>query len=154
GRLDEAEYGASGRGLAGPGLADQPERLAAAEPEGDVVDGAYVVGRAAEEPLADREVHLEAADIEERIGRHVEERVGRRDVASILGGVRGWGLGRGWGRRVGLRSTSSATSGSPMGGRAGASGGAISGPGAACSAAARPCQRSAGASARPARLAS
>jgi hypothetical protein len=39
-RLDEAEDGATGRGLAGAGLTDEAEGLAAADLEGDAIDGA------------------------------------------------------------------------------------------------------------------
>ena len=52
GRLDEPEQRSAERGLAAPRLADEPEHLALAKLERDVVHGLHVPRLAADEPLA------------------------------------------------------------------------------------------------------
>ena len=59
GRLDQPEQRPPERRLAAARLADQAERLAAADLEVDAVDGLHVADRAPQEPLLDREVLLE-----------------------------------------------------------------------------------------------
>ena len=65
-RLVELEDGASGRGLAAAGLADEAERLALLDEEVDAVDRAHGADLALEDdPLRQREVHLERGDLEQ-----------------------------------------------------------------------------------------
>src|SRR5256885_1693814 len=67
-RLLETDDRAPERRLAAPGLADEAGRLAGGELEVDTVDGAQHLGAAAAQPVrgpaAEREVHLEASNLE------------------------------------------------------------------------------------------
>ena len=66
-RLVEAQDRASDRRLAASRLADEPERLTAADLKRDVVDCANVADVAVEhEPALDCEVHLEPLELDER----------------------------------------------------------------------------------------
>ena len=66
-RLVQAQDRPAERGLAAAGLADEPERLATLDGEGDVVDGLDVADMAVEEePALDREPDLEVLDVDER----------------------------------------------------------------------------------------
>ena len=68
--LVEAQDRPAERGLAAAGLAHEPERLAALDGEGDVVDGLDVADVAVEqEPALDREPHLQVLDVDERAAR-------------------------------------------------------------------------------------
>ena len=68
GRLVQAQEGAADRRLAAPGLADEPERLAALDPERDAVDGLHVADVAVHHDSApDREPDAEVVDLDERI---------------------------------------------------------------------------------------
>ncbi len=88
GRLQQLEDAVPGRRLAGAGLADEPERLARVDLEGDVVDRLDVVdGLVPEQALLDREVLLQPLDLEQRLaldGRlllgHLRCRRGRHDT--------------------------------------------------------------------------
>jgi hypothetical protein len=57
GRLVDAQDAAAGGRLAAAGLAHQPERLASANREADTIDGSHMARRAAQDALADGEVH-------------------------------------------------------------------------------------------------
>ena len=65
-----------------PGLADEAERLALRDRQVDPVDGAQHLGRQPAQPpggaAAQREVHLEAADVEQRLGRRAIAAVSHR----------------------------------------------------------------------------
>ena len=65
GRLAQADQRAAGRALAAAGLADQPERLAPADLEGDAVDGLDRPDLGLEDARPDREVDLEVLDLDE-----------------------------------------------------------------------------------------
>ena len=76
GRRQQPHQHADQRRLAAPGLADDPERLAGVEVEGDVVDGVDVRGRAIDDhPGLDREQHPQVVDLEQPA---VRTRAGRR----------------------------------------------------------------------------
>src|SRR5215218_7076315 len=67
GRLVEAQNRAADRRLAAARLADQAERLAAADLERDAVDGLDVAHVTVEDdPALDREVELEALELDQR----------------------------------------------------------------------------------------
>ena len=66
-RLDQAQERAAKGRLAAAGLADEAERLAAANLEVDSVDRLEVAGRTLEDALLDREVLLQASDTEEDV---------------------------------------------------------------------------------------
>jgi hypothetical protein len=68
GRLDEAQDRPAERRLAAARLADEPERRPAPDVEVDAVDGPHVADRALQDDArADREVHLEPADLEQDV---------------------------------------------------------------------------------------
>jgi hypothetical protein len=69
GRLVDAEQEARHRRLAAAGFADEPERLALPDREGDVLDGAHRIGGLALEQAAPRREQLgQSAHIEQDIG--------------------------------------------------------------------------------------
>src|SRR5262249_31646675 len=72
-RLEQADDRAAERGLAAPRLADEAEGLSLANGERDVVDRMDPRNLAAEQTLPDREILLEALDLDERrvaVGAH------------------------------------------------------------------------------------
>jgi hypothetical protein len=80
GRLFEPQDAASGRRLAAAALADQPQGLAALHREIDAVDGLHLTDFAVDDdPLGDREMHLQSPDFEERLGvgghRHLSSQI-------------------------------------------------------------------------------
>src|SRR6185312_5769968 len=84
GRLQVEDRPAGGR-LAAAGLADQPERLAREQGQVDPVDRLDVADRTADQALAlDREVFLQAADLEHRLGADAP-------LARVAGGQVGGG---------------------------------------------------------------
>src|SRR5207237_1337295 len=66
GRRQEAHDRAAEGRLSTARLADEPERLALADGEGDVIDGVHAPDLAAQHALLDREVLLQAARLDER----------------------------------------------------------------------------------------
>ena len=68
GRVVEAQQRAPDRGLAAPGLSDEPEGLAALDVDRDAVDRLHVADVAVEhDPAADREPDLQVLDVDEGI---------------------------------------------------------------------------------------
>ena len=68
GRLFEAKDAAPHRCLAAPALADEPQRLAAADRQIDAVHGFHVADLAAHEhAFGDREMHLQPAHLKQRL---------------------------------------------------------------------------------------
>src|ERR1700738_1355503 len=65
GRLDQAQDGAAGRGLAAAALAHQPQGLADPDGEADAVDRIDLADRSAQHALAHREVLLEVLDLQD-----------------------------------------------------------------------------------------
>src|SRR5258708_24761899 len=65
-RLDETQNGATGRGLAASGFADEGERLRCPDVEGNTVDRAYVTGHSTEHAAFDGEVPRQIANGEQR----------------------------------------------------------------------------------------
>src|SRR5216683_7469451 len=65
GRLDQAQDGSAGRGLAAAALAHQPQGLADPDGEADAVDRIDLADRAAQHALAHREVLLEILDLQD-----------------------------------------------------------------------------------------
>ena len=65
GRVAQADHGPPGRALAAPRLADQAERLALLDFETDVVHGANAAGFGLEDARQDREMHLQALDLDQ-----------------------------------------------------------------------------------------
>jgi hypothetical protein len=63
-RLDQAQHGAAGRGLAAARLTHQPQGLALADGEAHTIDGIDLADRAAQQALLHREVLLEVRDLE------------------------------------------------------------------------------------------
>ena len=69
GGLVELEDGAAGGGLAAAGLADEAQGLARLDVDVDAVDGLDVGDLALKDQAGgDREVHLEALDVDEQVG--------------------------------------------------------------------------------------
>ena len=67
GGFEQAHHDAGQRGLAAPGLPHQAERLAGVDLEVDTVDRVHVTDVALEQDaLGDREVLLEARDLDQR----------------------------------------------------------------------------------------
>src|SRR5207344_367674 len=72
GRVEQAHDAARERRLAAAGLADDAQRLALAESEGDAVDRLHLRDRLLEDdPAGDREVLLDAVDDEELVAAHI-----------------------------------------------------------------------------------
>ena len=69
GRVEQAEHEPGGRGLAATRLAHDAERLAAADGQGDVLDGMHGPEPLREHALLDGEVLREVLDLDDRIGR-------------------------------------------------------------------------------------
>ena len=68
GRPFEPQDAPAGRRLAAAALADQPQGLAAPDSEIDAVDGFHLADLAVDnDPLGDREMHLQPPDLEERM---------------------------------------------------------------------------------------
>src|SRR6185369_11682003 len=67
GRLEQPHDAAAERRLAAAGLADQAERLALGDAQRDVVHGMHAGDLAREHALPDREVLLQALDLDERV---------------------------------------------------------------------------------------
>ena len=91
GRLVELQDRAAGRGLAAAGLADQAERLALLDLEGDAVDGLDRADLALEDDaLGEREVHDQVVDFQEGVAasRSALVEIGDRPwlYASLRGG--------------------------------------------------------------------
>src|SRR5215475_3255996 len=76
-RRQHAQHRQPRGGLARAALANEAERLATADGEGDTVDGFYGRDLALEDdPLGDREMHLQILDAEDRFaGGALRERV-------------------------------------------------------------------------------
>src|SRR5690606_34515784 len=75
----------AGGGLPATGLADEAQALPRGDLEADPVDGVDELGRPAEQPPRDREVLLEVADLEQRLG--ADGRDGHRSRASSRSGT-------------------------------------------------------------------
>src|SRR2546423_9150410 len=89
-RLVELEDRAAGRGLAASGLADETERLALLDEEIDPIDRADGADLALEDdPLREREVHLERLDVEEILAAVEGRRAADTDHVRIAGFRRG-----------------------------------------------------------------
>ena len=70
GRVEQPHDAAGERGLAAAGLADDAERLALLDAEGDAVDRLHGADRLLEDdPARDREVLLDVLDDEELVAR-------------------------------------------------------------------------------------
>ncbi len=84
GRLDQAQHAAPGGRLAAPALADEPQRLALVDVEGDAVDRVDVAGRALQHTALDGEVLLEVADLEQAHATALlEVREGGADLVAL-----------------------------------------------------------------------
>ena len=84
-RLDEAEDAAPHGRFPGTGLADEAERLAPRDREGDAVDGLHVPDRPREKSALDGKILLEVSDDEERLPRplrHLRGFLGRGFIGS------------------------------------------------------------------------
>src|SRR5215472_15018142 len=69
GRLFEPQYAAAGCRLAAAALADQSQGLAATDREVDAVNRLHLADFAVnDDPLGDREMHLQSPNLEERLG--------------------------------------------------------------------------------------
>ena len=85
-RLVELQDRAAGRRLAAPRLPDEPERLALLDEEIDAVDRAHCPDLALEDdPLRQREVHLQCFDIEEVLAAVRRGGAADSDVVRIRG---------------------------------------------------------------------
>src|SRR5437763_11809408 len=71
GRLDQAQDRAPDGGFAATGFADQRERFAGADRERHAVDRVDIAGGAAQKSLFDREMFLEAVDLENGTRSHL-----------------------------------------------------------------------------------
>src|SRR5215213_10967402 len=82
GRLDQPQDCAADGGLAAAGFANQRERLTRADRERHAIDRIDVTGRAAQQALLDREMLLEARDLEDERLRRLRHGRLRRSHAS------------------------------------------------------------------------
>src|SRR5215471_11631856 len=82
-RFDKAQDAAAGRGFAAAGLADEPQRLAAADIEADAVDGMHAFDRARQQSALDRKMLNQVLDPQQRLsGRAIVTGYGHRTQAT------------------------------------------------------------------------